>query len=73
LVEAVIEDETALVVPPDDPDATAEAIAQLLSDDELRLQMGSAARRHALEHATWERQVQKYDRILQCIGGGPSR
>ncbi len=28
LVEAIIEDETALVVPPDDPDATAEAIAR---------------------------------------------
>ena len=67
LVEAVIEDETALVVPPDDPDATAKAIARLLSNDDLRLQMGSAARRYALENATWERRVQVYDEILQRI------
>lgn len=67
LVEAVVENETGLIVPPDDPDATAEAIARLLSDDGLRRRMGSTARRHALQSATWERQVRAYDDILRSV------
>jgi phosphatidylinositol alpha-1,6-mannosyltransferase len=67
LVEAVVENETGLIVPPDDPHATAEAIARLLSDDSLRRRRGNAARHHALQNATWERQVRAYDDILRSI------
>jgi phosphatidylinositol alpha-1,6-mannosyltransferase len=67
LIEAVIGEETALIVSPDDPDATGRAIVRLLKDDELRQRMGSKARQHALESATWERRVRGYDRILRTV------
>ena len=46
--ESVIHGETGLVVDiPDDPDQVAEAISILLDDEELRVNMGQAARRRA--------------------------
>jgi phosphatidylinositol alpha-1,6-mannosyltransferase len=67
LVEAVIENETALLVAPDDPKATAKAIVRLLLDDELCLNMGQAAFRYAVENATWEKRLRAYDDILQHL------
>jgi phosphatidylinositol alpha-1,6-mannosyltransferase len=64
LVEAVVENETALIVAPDDPKATAGAIARLLLDDELRLRMGQAAFRYAVENATWETRLRAYGDVL---------
>lgn len=69
LVEAVVENETALVVTPDDPEATSEAIARLLLDDALRRQMGQAAFRHAVETATWGKRIAEYDVILRSLVG----
>jgi glycosyltransferase involved in cell wall biosynthesis len=43
-----------LVVPPGDADALADALGQLATDRELRLRMGSAARRRVLEGYTEE-------------------
>ncbi|WP_119065972.1 glycosyltransferase family 4 protein [Aggregatilinea lenta] len=45
--EAVIEGETGLLVPQDDASALADAITRLLSDADLRTQMGAAGRRYA--------------------------
>ena len=39
--------ETALLVPPDNPDALAAMIAELVSDQELRARLGQAARKRA--------------------------
>ncbi|MCW3100932.1 MAG: glycosyl transferase group 1 [Chthonomonadaceae bacterium] len=49
LPEAVISGETGLVVPPDDPNALADAIRLLAADPDLRAQLGSQAREMALE------------------------
>ncbi len=43
----------AIVVPPDDVPATAEALVRLLQDDELRRQMGDAAYRITVPAFTW--------------------
>jgi phosphatidylinositol alpha-1,6-mannosyltransferase len=67
LEEAVVENETAFVVNPDDPEATAAAITQLLTDDDLRSRMGQAALHHAVEDATWEKRMREYDAILQSL------
>jgi len=67
LVEAVVENETAFVVVPDDPEATAEAIIRLLVDDALRRRMGERAFHYAVENATWEKRVSEYDVILQSL------
>jgi glycosyltransferase involved in cell wall biosynthesis len=42
--EAVIEGETGLLVRPNDPDAVASKVLQLLADPELRTKMGAAGR-----------------------------
>jgi glycosyltransferase involved in cell wall biosynthesis len=41
-------------VPPGDPEALAAAIVDMLSDEERRVAMGSAARAHALANYGWD-------------------
>jgi phosphatidylinositol alpha-1,6-mannosyltransferase len=67
LVEAVVPGVTALVVDPEDPEMTAAAIKQLLTDAQLRQEMGMAARQHALEAATWRQQIKKFDHNLRNL------
>jgi phosphatidylinositol alpha-1,6-mannosyltransferase len=53
--EAVVHGETGLVVSkPDDVDAVADAIDQLLDDPERRGAMGAAARRRAEDGFTYD-------------------
>jgi phosphatidylinositol alpha-1,6-mannosyltransferase len=66
LTEAIREGVTGLSAPPDDPEATAEAILSLLGDESRRRSMGQEARRLALE-ATWSERVADYDRLLREI------
>src|SRR5882672_581080 len=50
----VLQDErSALLVPPDDPDALAAAIVRLVDDPCLRIRLGAAARQAAVERHTW--------------------
>ncbi len=70
LEEAVVENETALLVSPDNPLETASAILRLLTDDLLRAEMGRSARCHALGTATWAKRMQSYHEILQELVAG---
>lgn len=67
LCEAVIDGETGLLLPEDDPLSWAAAIEGLLSDPALLKQMGESAREHAL-HCSWdvsaERLVEVYREVL---------
>jgi phosphatidylinositol alpha-1,6-mannosyltransferase len=65
LVEAVAEGQTGLCVTEDDISMTAKTILRLLKDKDLRLNMGSAARRRALSEQTWEKRVKEYDAFLR--------
>jgi glycosyltransferase involved in cell wall biosynthesis len=47
------DDETALLVPPGDPDALAAAINRLLDDPGLRTRIGTAGRGRVFERYTW--------------------
>jgi phosphatidyl-myo-inositol alpha-mannosyltransferase len=49
----VMTDETGLLVPPDDSDALAGAVSDLLADEPRRQQLGESARRRALERYSW--------------------
>jgi phosphatidylinositol alpha-mannosyltransferase len=64
----VMTPETGLSVPPGDPAALADALADLLSDEERRCRLGLAARRIAEERYSWDeigrRLVSVYERVL---------
>jgi glycosyltransferase involved in cell wall biosynthesis len=61
----VLEDErTALLVPPDDPDALCQAIIRLVDDPALRARLGTAARQVAVAEHTWR---QNADRLLASL------
>ena len=70
LEEAVKADETGLVVPQEDPEATAGAIVRLLNGETLRRQLGEKARERALGEQTWTNRIAEYDRILHRIARG---
>ena len=52
---SVADGETGRLVPPRDPEALAQSLTSLLSDEPLRERMGRAARRRVEELFTWER------------------
>ena len=67
VAEAVLDGETGILVPPEDPGALAEAIRTLVSDAELRAGMGRRARERALlfSPARMARQFEElYEEIL---------
>jgi len=51
---AVAVPEAAMLVPPSDPEELADAVIDMLSDEERRIQMGRAARAHALANYGWD-------------------
>lgn len=55
--------EGGIGVPPKDPKAIADAINAMLSDNELRMRKGAAARTQA-ETYTWDRHIGNLERIL---------
>lgn len=69
LEEAVLDGETGLVVPQNDPIATASAIIRLLTDEKLYLRLAKQARLRALREQTWENRVNDYHRLLCALAG----
>lgn len=65
--EAVIDRETGLVVPAQDPAALGTAILTLASNPELRTQMGRAARARVKDHFSLDQCVQRYDDIYKDL------
>ncbi len=51
---AVAIPEAARLVPPNEPDALAAAVIDVLSDEERRVEMGRAARAHAIANYAWD-------------------
>jgi glycosyltransferase involved in cell wall biosynthesis len=63
--EAVEDGVTGRVVPPRDPAALAEALAEVLADDARRRALGAAGRRRFLDRFTADRMVEETVRILE--------
>jgi glycosyltransferase involved in cell wall biosynthesis len=62
--------EGALLVPPEDPQALAEAIKQILTNDELKISLGKAGRKRIEERFTWaeatRQTVEVYREVVKC-------
>jgi phosphatidylinositol alpha-mannosyltransferase len=71
----VLTAETGTLVPPDDPEALAEAIAGLLSDEAVRVERGKAARERAVSEYAWpllaSRLATGYEHVLEGEAGRP--
>ena len=55
---------TGLLVPPDNPEALAGALVELLEDEPLRSKIGQAAKEEAIEKHSWDRAVSELEAIL---------
>jgi phosphatidylinositol alpha-1,6-mannosyltransferase len=71
LAEAVEDGVTGVVVPPEDPAATAAAILGLLGDDDGRAAMGRRARIRAEKEQTWTHCAALYAQTLARLCGEP--
>ncbi len=63
--EAMIENETGLLVPPDDPPALTKAILRLLNDSGMRDRMGRAGRRWVESEMNWDRAGRQMISIIE--------
>jgi glycosyltransferase involved in cell wall biosynthesis len=59
--------DTGIVVPPRDYAAVAEACVKLLRDDDLRFNLGFAARARVLEHFTLRRSLEAYRNVYEGL------
>ena len=71
--EVIRHGENGWLVPVNDADALAEAIARLLSDDGLRHRLASGGFRHVSTVYTPARMHQAYDRLLRPLAAGRRR
>lgn len=67
LAEAVIDGQTGLVVPPEDPHAIASHVIRLLRDDGLRRKLGAQALERARAEMSWRRRGGEYHQLLSTL------
>ena len=63
----VIEPGTAVLVPPRDPAALADAVVSLLGDENGRRDIGAAARKLAVERYSWDRIAGRLAEIYEQV------
>jgi len=72
--DAIAHDDSGLLVPPDDPVATAHALARLLSDPGLARRLGDGGRRRARGPLSWDRAARAiHETMLASLMAGPDR
>lgn len=65
--EAVLGEQTGVLVSPDSPAAVADALARLLGDGELRRKLGEAARQRAWNEFRWSKRILLVKGVLDAI------
>lgn len=67
LAEAVVDEQTGLLVPPDDVDALAAALLRLLRDPALRQTLGARGPAHVRAHFSAEHMVAAYAELYESV------
>jgi glycosyltransferase involved in cell wall biosynthesis len=65
--EVVVPGQTGLLVPTEDPEALASAIAELISDKKQRRAFGAAGYERVLKEFSFEQMVQRYNRLYSDL------
>ncbi len=65
--EAVVDGQTGLLVPPDDPSALGAAIDSLASDPDRARALGAAGRERVLAEFSMERMAELYERLYERV------
>ncbi|MFH1279157.1 MAG: glycosyltransferase family 4 protein [Candidatus Eisenbacteria bacterium] len=68
--DLVVDGETGILFPPDDPEAIAAALRRLLSDDALRASLGARGRERAERHFDRERRTDRIESLYEEILAG---
>jgi len=66
--DAIVDNETGLLVPPRDPRALAAAILSLADNPDLRRSFGDAGRRRVEQHFSLPACVDRYERLYRALG-----
>ena len=67
LPEVVLDGQTGLVVPKEDPKAAAAAISKLVLDRELRIQMGESGKQHVIDTYDWSACINTMTNLYEKI------
>ena len=67
LPEVVQDNVTGFIVPPKNPEATAEAIEKLILDENLRNKMGVAGREFVLKNYEWSKNAKIMENLYKTI------
>jgi glycosyltransferase involved in cell wall biosynthesis len=65
--EAVTDEVTGLLVPPDDPAALAAALGRLVGDADLRVRMGARGRERAVERFSIDAMARSYEALYERL------
>lgn len=67
LPEVVLNGQTGIVVPRENPEAAAQAITRLILDRQLRIQMGEAGRQHVRDSYSWDSCVKTMVKLYEDV------
>lgn len=66
-LDAIVDNELGILVPPRDPSALAAAIARVASDSDVRRRYGDAARRRVEQRFTLQHCVERYEKLYRAM------
>lgn len=69
MLDTIVDGETGLLVPPDDPEALAAAMLALADDPERRRAMGRAGRARVLARYSWDAVTARLDELGREVAG----
>jgi glycosyltransferase involved in cell wall biosynthesis len=72
-LDAIVDNESGLLVPPRDPSALAAAIARFASDPDIRLRYGGAARRRVEQRFALQHCVERYEKLYRAMSESDPR